>query len=151
ARLEMAEDLKLFATLAQQGPWIGVPGEPVEYTVGRSAAVGEEGNLTGRYECGNFVWARVYERVLRTLQERDPRVATPAVRSAMARVWRSAGRELQRIGHAATARECYQRSLGWRRLQYHAWRRLLLSYAQPSKNAAAAAPSLPPIDRAAAA
>ncbi|MEO0531194.1 MAG: glycosyltransferase family A protein [Planctomycetota bacterium] len=132
-RGDRAEDTNLFCTMATLGPWLHLPGEPVDYYLGNAVVRGEADNLSRRDSCMSFRWARVYESIVDRIGNDD----RASVRAAMARIWRNAGRELEDRGHVQAARGCYTRSLRWQRVQYNATRRLLKSYFEtPAKEAA---------------
>lgn len=120
----LAEDTVLFCTLSQSGPWLHLPGDPVDFYLGNAGERGEADNLSRHASCMNLRWARVYEEIIERIGSEN----NESVRTAMARVWRGAGCELLKRGHVQAARGCYTRSLRWRRLQYNATRRLLKTF-----------------------
>ncbi len=125
ARLESAEDTMLFVTMALEGPWVHVVGEPVDYYLGTAVLRGEENNLSRRYAYGSLRWARVHELVLDRVRGRRPEIDDRPLRRSIARLWYIAGKELLALGRTQGARLCFARSVKWNAVQYHGWRRLL--------------------------
>ncbi|TWT92320.1 UDP-Glc:alpha-D-GlcNAc-diphosphoundecaprenol beta-1,3-glucosyltransferase WfgD [Botrimarina colliarenosi] len=123
--LETSEDTMLFSQLAQEGPWVHAVGEPVDFYLGNAKSRGEENNLSRRYAYNSFLWARAHEVVFERVRQRDPAIDERPLRRFIARYWYIAGKELLALGHVKGARGCFARSVRWKRLQYHGWRRLL--------------------------
>ncbi|QDV71853.1 glycosyltransferase family A protein [Botrimarina mediterranea] len=123
--LESAEDTMLFVTMALEGSWVHVIGEPVDYYLGTALARGEENNLSRRYAYSSLRWARVHELVLDRVRRRRPDIDDRPLRRSIARLWYIAGKELMSLGRAHGARRCFARSVKWNAVQYHGWRRLL--------------------------
>ena len=123
--LESAEDTMLFVSMALEGPWVHVVGEPVDYYLGTALARGEENNLSRRYAYSSLRWARVHELVLDRVHQRRPDIDDRPLRRSIARLWYVAGKELTALGRVRGARRCFARSVKWNAMQYHGWRRLL--------------------------
>lgn len=129
--LGIAEDFKLFVELAQRGPWLHSPGEPVEFGIG-AAAEGEEGNLSRRYELCDWQWVYIYEQIYQELCERNVAVDHGKLQDALATIWNRAGKSLLSRGQRGEAQQCFVKSLRWKPGQWRAWRRLVASTLLPS-------------------
>jgi hypothetical protein len=134
--LDVAEDLKLFIDIAQRGAWLHSPGLPVEFDLGSAAECGEEGNLSRRYEGGDWRWVCVYEQIYQELCDRNVPVDRATLQKAIAIVWNRAGKHLLTRGERGEAQHCFVKSIRWKPGQFRAWRRLVISALAPRKVAA---------------
>jgi glycosyltransferase involved in cell wall biosynthesis len=121
-QLASGEDSALFLPLSLDGPWLHAPGEPVTFRSGLAAALGDEGNLSGRFRDNHRIWARIYEDFF-TRGGGQPMLADPKCQRLLARAWYQAGRELVEHGYPREAATCFRKSVAWNpwRAKYGGW------------------------------
>lgn len=111
-QLISGEDTALFLPLSLDGRWLHVPGKPVEFHRGLAEQLGDEGNLSLKFNYRRRVWAQIYEDfVLDAAGNAD--LETPQCRRLLARMWYLAGRELLYDRSPRAALDCFRKSLAW--------------------------------------
>lgn len=121
--LGAAEDAALFSSLALQGRWVHVPGEPVDFYLGHAARRGEENNLSRRWADAQFRWVRVYDQIFSQVQQQDPQLPGRKLRRLLAGRWYNAGKDFLKIGRHRAAQSCFAKCLRIDPLQVRVWRR----------------------------
>lgn len=121
--LDSAEDSMLFSLVALEGHWLHAPGAPVEFHHGNAVTIDEENNLSYRYHDALRRWAGVYEKVFNAIDDRYPRRRREHLRRQVALYWYRAGKQMEQLGKAGDARECYTRALRWSPTMWRAWKR----------------------------
>ena len=117
------QDVEFFLRMSLMGPWLHVPGAPVNYFVGFTAATGEAGNLSAKYANRQRRWVRIRERFLRqhhTRAELSPHFC----RRLLARLWHKAGCAYLSHGQQDRAASCFRKALSYRRLRPSSWWRM---------------------------
>jgi hypothetical protein len=122
-----AEDAVMFAELALRGPWIHVPGEPVDFHWGTAVACREEHNLSQRHADRHRQWADVFEMIYERVISARPTMPRGELQRGLAQRWYWAGKQLFAIGQADEARACFARAVARHPMMFRAWRRLLTS------------------------
>lgn len=122
-----AEDAFLFAELALRGPWVHVPGKPVDFYRGTAVACHEEQNLSQRHADRHRQWACVFEMIYDRVVAARPTMPRGELHRGLAQRWYWAGKQLFALGQADEARACFVRAVARRPMMFRAWRRLLTS------------------------
>jgi len=121
------EDWKLYLHVSMRGRWLHVPGDPVTVRFGRCATRSEEGHLQLQGENRYLTWVRMIDKFVE--QEGGKRAMRRSVYShRLASRWYSLGRSLMTSGRIPVARECFRRSIYWKRSYHKAWLRLGRTY-----------------------
>jgi hypothetical protein len=120
--LVTGEDAALFMRMSLDGPWLHVPGEPVDLNCGLAQEYGDEGNLSKKHSDRQLRWVNVYEQFF---SEDGARAFLdhPNCRRLMALRWYAAGKETYRNGSPHEALACFRKvlSLNPRRGRYYRW------------------------------
>ncbi len=128
-------DSVLFLALAQTGPWLHVPGAPIQ-KFELPAAEGAEGRLSTQFRNPYRQWALAHERIV----ERAPLIegiSKAQLRRWMAARWYRAGRWERRMGRRLRAAAAFHRAVRWSplhlRARRDAWRsRMTGKHARPA-------------------
>jgi len=120
--LVTGEDAALFMRMSLDGPWLHVPGEPVDLNCGLAQEHGDEGNLSKKHSDRQLRWVNVYEQFF---SEDGGRAFLEGshCRRLMALRWYAAGKETYRNGSPHEALACFRKvlSLNPRRGRYYRW------------------------------
>ncbi|QDT72400.1 glycosyltransferase [Lacipirellula limnantheis] len=122
-----AEDAVLFAELTLRGPWVHLPGDPVEFHWGTALARHEEQNLSQCHDDRHRQWAMVFEGIYQRVVRARPTTPRGELHRALAQRWYWAGKQLFALGQADEARQCFARAVARHPMMFRAWRRLLAS------------------------
>ena len=120
--LVTGEDAALFMRMSLDGPWLYVPGEPVDLNCGLAKEHGDEGNLSKKHSDRQLRWVNVYEQFFAEDGGRAF-LEGPHCRRLMALRWYAAGKETYRNGSPHEALACFRKvlSLNPRRGRYYRW------------------------------
>jgi len=124
--LETGEDAALFLPIALDGPWLHVPGRPVEFNRRMLRGGKSEPNLSERFTDNFRRWARVYQGFFAQVRGQSA-VAAQTYRPLLSKLWYRAGRELSRGGCLQDACDCYRAAIQWDVCNYKAWQHLAQS------------------------
>ena len=122
-----AEDAVLFAELTLNGPWVHLPGAPVDFHWGNAEACQEERNLSQRHADRHRQWAEVFEMIFERVIAARPEMRRGDLHRALAQRWYWAGKQLFSLGRTDEARDCFARAVSRYPMMFRAWRRLLTS------------------------
>lgn len=121
------EDWKLLLHLSLRGRWLHVPGDPVTVRLGICKTRNEESHLQLRGNDRYIAWARMIDRFIQ--HDGGKHAIRRSVYShRLASRWYSLGRSLMRNGRMQLARECFGRSVYWRKTYHKAWLRWMRTY-----------------------
>ena len=128
-------DSKLFLPLSLRGPWLHLPGAPVQLAQGNGDLVGEADNLSRSVDNQALIWAEIHEQFL--LEQGGAKyVSARAVRNCLWSRGYGAAREAHKAGRLELAIICYRRALRWNRFslrtQFHYWQASLARRATPT-------------------
>jgi hypothetical protein len=123
SRLNASEETKLFLSLASDGSWLHVTGNPVLLGVGMSQQQGDEGNRNQKHLDGLRNQAKIYEHFFVQGAGRDL-LTNPQCRKLLAERWYRAGRQLHRLHAHREALACFQKSLSWNSWRVKCYTRL---------------------------
>jgi glycosyltransferase involved in cell wall biosynthesis len=110
--LPTGQDAALYLPLTLRGPWLYVPGQPVDFSIGLSQRAGDEGNLSYKYADRQLAWAQVYEGFF-VHGGGQFWLQHPRCRRMLARRWYQAGRQLFPLRAYDKAWDCFQKSHAW--------------------------------------
>lgn len=122
-----AEDAVLFTELTLNGPWVHLPGAPVDFHWGTAEACREERNLSQRHADRHRQWAEVFEMIYERVVSARPEMRRGDLHRALAQRWYWAGKQLFALGRTEEARACFARAVARHPMMFRAWRRLLTS------------------------
>lgn len=107
--LPCGEDYHLHLRASLRGPFIHLPGAPVNYREHTIDAAEPQQQLSRRYDDRRL---RIAEMLQRFVDEEGgaAAVAHPARRRRLGRAWYAAGRQLRRAGCREQARDCFDRA-----------------------------------------
>ncbi len=125
--VESAEDAILFCEMALAGPWVHMPGAPVEFHLGSAQARREEHNLSRRNADSHRRWAEVFELIYGRVCAARHELLHGELHRSLAQRWYWAGKQLFALGRADEARACFRRAISWQPTLLRAWRRLAVS------------------------
>jgi glycosyltransferase involved in cell wall biosynthesis len=109
AKQTSSGETALFLNISLEGPWLHVPGEPVEFSSGVSRRLGDEGNLSQKYCDNDLTRAKIYEAFF--VHGRGQAWLNDArCRRLLARRWYRAGRQLFALGAYRKSLECFRKS-----------------------------------------
>jgi len=116
------EDAALFMRMSLDGPWLHVPGEPVDLDCGLAQRSGGEGNLSLKHSDRQLRWVKVYEQFFSEDGARGY-LERPYCRRLMALRWYAAGKETYRNGSPREALDCFRKTLSFnpKRGRYYLW------------------------------
>jgi glycosyltransferase involved in cell wall biosynthesis len=116
------EDAALFMRMSLDGPWLHVPGQPVDLDCGLAQRNGGEGNLSMKHSDRQLRWVKVYDQFF---SEDGGRafLKYPGCRRLMALRWYAAGKETYRNGSPHEAVACFRKTLRFNpiRGRYYRW------------------------------
>ena len=112
SKLNASEETKLFLSLALDGPWLHVTGNPVLLGVGVSQHRGDEGNRNQKHIDSLRNQAKIYEHFFLHGAGRVL-LANPQCRRLLAERWYRAGRQLYRLHAHREALACFRKSSSW--------------------------------------
>ncbi len=126
-RLKTGEDASLYLPLSLRGPWLHLPGEPVQFVRRAPVAGGEEASLSRKFTDNHRRWAQIYDDFFSRLGYDDLKRFSPRKKICrmLADRWARAGQELESHGHTLAAAACYARAIRWRPGKWDRWQALL--------------------------
>jgi glycosyltransferase involved in cell wall biosynthesis len=107
------QDVEFFLRASLEGPWLHVPGDPVQFYVGFTTAQGEASNLSMKYADRQKRWVRIRERFIFRLGGRG-HVSPAFYKRLFAHRWHKTAAVYQRQGRLALAIACYRKALTYR-------------------------------------
>src|SRR5262249_35558495 len=116
------EDAALFMRMSLDGPWLHVPGQPIDLDCGLARQRGGEGNLSLKHSDRQLRWVKVYEQFFSEEGGRGY-LELPQCQRLMALRWYAAGKETYRNGSPHEALICFRKTLHFnpKRGRYYRW------------------------------
>ena len=124
--LPTGQDVDFFLRVSLEGSWLHVPGEPVHFYVGFTAAEGEEGDLSTKYRRPPGArWVRVRERFI-TLRNDEAHLAPSDYEPLLAKLWHKTGCAYREQGRHERAVACCRKALEYQPTKLKSWLRFVM-------------------------